>query len=164
MKFFEGCRPQFYFDGGRISKDKKNDKIIWTLKMCITLKGDEIITCDDILLHNFMAIETRENMVEEIVIAHEIVGQCIEFYSLEDHLAPVLVMMTDLTDLRMTREKDLTELHLTIETEKTDKVHKFVGDHAFTRLWAEFSDQQKSLLPPEKPKVKSISTHRGPVN
>jgi hypothetical protein len=145
MKFFKGCRPQFYFDGGRLTKDKKTDKQIWTLKMVITMKGEEAIHCDDVILQNYMAIETRANLVEEIILGHEFQGACIEFYALADHTGPVLFCMTDLTDLRLTREGDLTELHLKFAIENTDKVHKFVRDHVFTRLWAEFTEQQRSL-------------------
>jgi hypothetical protein len=164
MKFFKGCRPQFYFDGGRLTKDKKTDKQIWTLKMVITMKGHEVICCDDVILHNFMAIETRENLVEEIIIGHEFDGACIEFYALADHTAPVLFCMTDLTDLRLTRDGDLTELHLKFDIENTDKVHKFVRDHVFTRLWAEFTEQQRSL-PMGRPKPRIVELRDdGPVN
>jgi HJR/Mrr/RecB family endonuclease len=156
MKFFKGCRPQFYFDGGRLTKDKKTDKQIWTLKMVITMKGEEAIHCDDVILNNFMAIETRENLVEEIVIGHTFDGACIEFYSLADHTAPVLFCMTDLTDLRLTRDGDLTELHLKFDIENTDKVHQFVRNHVFTRLWAEFTEQQRSF-PMARPKPRIIS-------
>jgi hypothetical protein len=165
VKFFKGCRPQFYFDGGRLFKDKKTDKQIWSLKMVITMKSEEVICCDDVILHNFMAIETRANLVEEIIIGHEFEGACIEFYALSDHTAPVLYCMTDLTDLRLTRDGDLTELHLKFDIENTDKVHKFVRDHVFTRLWAEFTEQQRSLpMGRPKPRVIQQDLPDGPIN
>ena len=38
-----------------------------------------IAHCDDVITNNYIAIETRENRVEEIVLSHQVDQQIIEF-------------------------------------------------------------------------------------
>ena len=124
MKFFEECRPEFYFHGGRLTKDAKSGKQFWKLNLVVTLKPGEVAGgCDDVIRNNYVAIETRENRVEEIKLADVAVDQVIEFFSLEDHKAAVLRCgPCDLTELRITREDDLTELWVKAEIENSDEV------------------------------------------
>jgi len=147
MKFFEECRPEFYFHGGRLTKDAKSGKQFWKLNLVVTLKPGEVAGgCDDVIRNNYVAIETRENRVEEIKLADVAVDQVIEFFSLEDHKAAVLRCgPCDLTELRITREDDLTELWVKAEIENSDEVHKFVRDYVFQRLWVEFAPRQMRL-------------------
>lgn len=145
MQLFEGRRPQVYFDGGRLYQDKKTEKQMWLWKLVIDLNADDAAKCDDVILNNYIAIETRENCVEEIVISHEVPRQCIEFFGLEDHTAPMLYIHADVTALRLTRKENVTQLHFEVEISNTIQVHNFVRDHFFTRLWVTFSDEQMSL-------------------
>jgi hypothetical protein len=147
MKFFEECRPEFYFHGGRLYKDGKTGKQFWKLNLVITLKPGEVAGgCDDVIRNNYIAIETRANRVEEIKIADQVLDQVIEFFSLEDHKAAVLRCgPCDLTELRITREDELTELWVKAEIENTDEVHKFVREYVFQRLWVEFAPRQLPL-------------------
>ncbi len=147
MKFFDGCRPEFYFHGGRLMKDAKSGKQFWKLNLVLTLKAGEVACgCDDVIRNNYVAIETRENRVEEIRLADVVLDQVIEFYSLEDHKAAVLRCgPCDLTELRITRADDLTELWLKAEIENSDEVHKFVREYVFQRLWVEFAPRQMRL-------------------
>lgn len=146
MKFFEGCRPEFYFHGGRLIKDKKSGKQFWKLNLVITLKPGDVAGCDDVIRNNYIAIETRQNFVEEIKLAGSVLDQVIEFFSLEDHKAAVLRCgPCDLSELRITRQDDLTELWVKAEIENTDEVHKFVREYVFQRLWVEFAARQMVL-------------------
>ncbi len=147
MKFFEECRPQFYFHGGRLKKDAKSGKQFWKLNLVLTLEPGEVAGgCDDVIRNNYIAIETRANRVEEIKIADVVLDQVIEFFSLEYRKAAVLRCgPCDLTELRITREDDLTELWVKAEIENSDEVHKFVRDYVFQRLWVEFAPRQMRL-------------------
>jgi hypothetical protein len=146
MKFFEGCRPQFYFHGGRLVKDGKTGRQLWRLNLVITLMPEEVLCCDDVLRNNYEAIETRDNQVEELKISGEIRGQCVTFFSLAEHTEPALrIPRCDLTELRMTRVDELSELWVKVEIENSDMLHQFVKDFAFQRLWAEFAPAQMEL-------------------
>lgn len=151
MKFFEARRPQVYFDGGRLSLDKKTGKQMWKWKLVIDLAGEDAAACDDVILNNFVAIETRENLVEEMILTAEVPRQQLEFFGLEDHTAPLLCLFADIIGLRLTREDDITQLHFEVEFFNTPVAHDFVRDHFFTRLWAEFRDQQRPLLDGQHP-------------
>lgn len=145
MKFFEDCRPQFYFDGGRLYKDKKTGKKMWALKIIIPLDADLVTHCDAVITNNYIAIETRENRVEEIVMSHQVDQQIVEFFGLEDKTAPITWVTADIIEIRLTRDENLTELHFKIECELTPILHRFVGEHVFNRLWVQFADAQGSL-------------------
>lgn len=134
-----------YFDGGRLSLDKKTGKQMWTMKLVIACKAEEMTKCDEVVLNNWIAIETLENRIEEVILAHEIEAQAVEFFGLSDHTAPVLYIKADLTDLSLTREADLTELHFKIETENTSLVHNFIREFVFTKFWAQFAPWQRAL-------------------
>lgn len=147
MDFFKDCRPEFYFHGGRLTKDAKSGKQFWKLNLVITLKGAEVSTgCDEVIRNSYVAIETRANRVEEIRLSDLVLDQVIEFFSMEDHKAAVLRCgPCDLTELRITREEDLTELWVKAEIENSDEVHKFVREYVFQRLWVEFAPRQMDL-------------------
>lgn len=148
MKFFEGCRPEFYFHGGRLIKDAKSGKQFWKLNLVITLRAEEVLSCDDVIKANYVAIETRENRVEEIKLSDLVLDQVIEFFALADHKAAALRCgPCDLTELRLTREDDLTELWVKAEIENSDEVHSFVRSYVFQRLWAEFAPRQMEMSP-----------------
>ncbi len=38
MRFFHECRPEFYFHGGRLTKDKKSGKQFWKLNRVTALE------------------------------------------------------------------------------------------------------------------------------
>lgn len=161
MRLFEGRRPQAYFDGGKLFKDKKTDKQMWQFKVVIRCEPDDMAECDDVILKNYIAIETRENQVEEIVIACSVPEQAIEFFGLEDHTAPLLYVRADCTDVSITREKDLTQLHFKIEIENSHVVHEFVRNYVFTSVWMQFADLQRSLpIPGPKAKAKGDNSQR----
>jgi hypothetical protein len=155
MKFFEECRPEFYMHGGRLIKEKKTGRKYWRLRLVITCKGNEIVKCDDVISNCYLAIETRENRIDELVIAALIHSQSIDFFPLSDSKAPAFrVANCDLTDLRMTRVDDMTELWVNVEIENSDRLHVFVRDYMFSRLWAEFASAQMKL---GDPSVKAAS-------
>ncbi|MGC1781240.1 MAG: hypothetical protein WA708_01840 [Acidobacteriaceae bacterium] len=146
MKFFEGCRPEFYFHGGKLTKDAKSGKQFWKLNLVLTLRAEQVLCCDDVIKANYVAIETRENRVEEIKLADMVPDQVLEFFSLADHKAAVLRCgPCDLTELRLTREDDLTELWVKAEIENSDEVHTFVRQYVFQRLWVEFAPRQMRI-------------------
>lgn len=125
MKFFEGCKPQVYFDGGKLFLEKKTNRKMWRLDLVFLLDAQEVIKCDDVILANYAAIETIDNRMEEIVLTHEIASQAIEFFGLRDHTAPLLYVKSELTDLVMTRKEGRTELHAKIELASEGKVDHF---------------------------------------
>jgi hypothetical protein len=165
MRFFEKCRPQFYFHGGRLVKDGKTGKQHWRFDMVITLKPEKVLSCDDVLRNNYESINVYDNSIEELKIGAIVAGQILEFFALEDHTAPVIRLgACDLTDLKMTRVDDLTELWIRMEVENTDALHKFVRDYVFQRLWVEFSPAQPA--PGAKPKSvqMTLKPNQGSVN
>lgn len=164
MRFFEKCRPQFYFHGGKLVKDGKTGKQFWKFNLVLTLKPEEVLCCDDVLRNNYESINIYDDAIEELKIAAIVPGQVIEFFALEDHKAPIIRLgACDLTDLKMTRVDDLSELWVRMEVENTDALHKFVRDYVFQRLWAEFSPakpaaaKSKSVQMRLKPEAGSVN-------
>lgn len=155
MRFFENCRPQFYFDGGRLYKDKKTDRQTWSLKMAIRMKPEEAICCEDVIRNNFIAIEMRDNRVEEIKIDYSVEAQSLEFFAWQDTQEPALfIPRADLLELYLTREGEITDLHLKVEIENTGMVHNFVRAHVFTQLWVAFRPAQSALdFGPKPPRI-----------
>ena len=145
-QFFEKCRPEFYFHGAGLAKDKDTGRRVWRLNLVLTLKAEEVLSCDDIIRNNYEAIETRGNAVEELKIGGIVPAQTVEFFALAEHKNSVLRLPgCDLTDLRMTRSEDLTELWLKLEAENSNLLHSFVKDFAFQRLWVEFAPTQITM-------------------
>lgn len=144
-EFFEGIRPQVYFDGGRLYLDKKTGKRMWQLKLAIDLDADSAATCDGPVLANYIAIETTSNSIEEILLAYTVPTTDVDFYALGTGAESLLWQRAELTDLRFTREKDLTTLHFKMDVRYGPMVHQFIGEHTFTKLWAEFKPAQPML-------------------
>lgn len=155
MRFFEKQRVELYFHGGKLRCDGKTGVRSWVMNFVITLKAAEVLCCDEMLQRNYEALETRENLIEEIKIAAEVPEQTVQAFGLQDHSAPLLTLgRCSMADLKMTRVEGCAELWVKVEHENTDKLHLFVKDYAFTRFWAEFVPCQMSLPAgfPEKPK------------
>ena len=153
MKFFEKSRVEFCFNGGKLCCNGKTGVRSWRMNLVITLKAAEVISCDEMIMRNYEALETRENCIEEIKIAKEVPDHVIKFFALGDHKAPVLTLgRCTMTELKMTRVDGCSELWVKVEHENTEKLHAFVKDYAFTRLWAEFAPVQPSLT--EVPQTK----------
>lgn len=151
MRFFEKTRVELYFHGGKLFRDGKSGERRWRMNLVVTLKAAEVLACDEVIIRNYEALETRENWIEEIKIAKEVPEHGVEFFGLSDHTAPVLrLSKCTLTDLKMTRVEGASELWVKVEHENTDALHGFVKDYAFHRFWAEFEPIQASLLPKEK--------------
>jgi len=147
MKFFKGMRVELFFKGGKLFCDGKTGQRRWRMDLIITLKAAEVCFCDETITSNYLALETRENWIEEIKIAKDIPAHDVEFFSLVDHKAPMLHLgKCELTKLKMTRVEGCSELWVKVEHECTDKLHAFVKDFAFQRFWAEFVPIQASLL------------------
>lgn len=164
MKFFDECRPEFYLHGGRLTKDQKSGKQFWKLNLVVTLRPQQVLACDEVIINNYLAIETRANHVEEIKLTDIVLDQMIDFFSLEDHKAAVLRCgPCDLTELRLTREDDLVELWVKADIENSDAVHNFVRHHVFTRLWVEFAARQPQL-PISRPPKADLSAGKDRVN
>lgn len=146
MRFFEKRRVSLYFHGGKLFLEKKTEARCWRLNLVITLKAADVLECEEVIARNYEALETRENEIEEIKIATEIEDQNIQFFCLSESDDSILALgRCRLTGLKMTREDGLSELWVSIEHKNTDKLHTFVKDYAFTRVWAEFEPVQQVL-------------------
>jgi len=155
MRFFEGCRMQLYFRGGKLTLEKKTERKIWTWNLDITLEPVEVLSCDEVIQSSYQSIAVPENYMEEIILSHEIKTQAVEIFGLEKSADPLLwIPNADLTDLTMTRDGELIELHLKMELKCTPLVHNFVRDYCFTLVWARFSEAQPGL-----PLGKTVSNH-----
>lgn len=165
MKFFEGCRPSFYFHGGKLIKESKTGRQYWRMNLVITLQAEEVLKCDQLLMNNYESIETRSDAIEELKLNVDVLGQSVAFFALIDDREPTLhIMSCDLTELKMTRVDDLSELWIRAEIENTDAVHKFVKDFAFQRLWVEFRPAQLELrVSMPEPEKKTARKSKGPT-
>ena len=146
MKFFESVRPQFYFHGARIRKEKKTGQRIWRIDMVITLSVDEVLHCDEVVQRNYEHILTLDYRNNELGIEVMVPEQVLDFFALKDSPKPLLhLVRCDLTNLRMTRVEEIAELWVQMEVESTGSICDFVKDHVFTRLWVEFRPVQPEL-------------------
>ena len=146
MKFFEGARPGMYFQGGRLKQDKKTLVRYWVLTFAITLKSALVHRCEEAIVSNFAQISTAENSCVDLGMNQNIDAASIEFFELEEGGASLITLgECAIENLRMTRVEGLVELWITVEHNNTDKLHAFVKDYAFTRVWAEFRPRQLTL-------------------
>ena len=127
IQFFEGVRPQFYFHGARIRKDKKTGRRIWRIDMVITLDAAEVLKCDDLVARNYEHILTLDNCNNELGIEAMIPEQTLDFFALKESPKALLhLTRCDLAGLRMTRVEEIAELWVQLETDSTDAVCDFV--------------------------------------
>lgn len=147
MRFFEGVRPQFYFHGARIRKDKKTGRRIWAITLVITLDAAEVLKCDEIVQRNYEHILTLDYRNNDLGIEIMIPEQTLDFFALKDAKDSLLhLTRVDLAGLRMTRVEEIAELWAQAEVDSTDAVCDFVKEYVFTRLWVEFQPSQMSQM------------------
>lgn len=146
MRFFEGRRVSVYFHGGKLFLEKKTERRMWRLNLVVALQAADVLECEEVIQRNYEALETRESRIEEIKIGAEIEDQNLSLFSLLEKKDPILMLSRcRLIHLKMTRIDGCSELWVSVEHPNTDKLHAFVKDYAFTRIWADFLPTQMPL-------------------
>ncbi len=116
-----------------------------------------MLKCGEAIVNNYLAIETRDNLVEQIGIAATVDSTSMRFYDACGAETPIFVSRhADLTALRLTRVESLAELWFNVELEQGDALHRFVKDHVFRRRWVEFEPRQAALPAAVTPEVGQI--------
>ena len=146
MKFFEGCRPEIYWHGAKLRRDKKTGRRLWALTLIVTLTPELVAKCDEVIKRSHAFIVTLENQVEEILLGAIAQWVSIDFFPLIDDAESALhVAGVDLCSLRMTRDGETVEFWFQFEMENNSRLHALVKEYAFTRLWAEFRPRKNEI-------------------
>jgi hypothetical protein len=146
VKFFQGCRPQVYFHGAKLRRDKKTGRRLWGLTMIVTLNPELVLKCDEVIEQAYVYILTLDNQADEVVLGAIAQWISIDFFGLADDLkAGLHVAGVDLGGQRMTRDGQVVEFWFQFEIENNPKLHAFVKEYAFTRLWAEFKPRAEEI-------------------
>ena len=146
MRFFESCRPEIYWHGAKLRRDKKTGRRLWALTIIVTLNVDLVLKCDGVIEQAYAYILTLDNQADEVQLGAIAQWMSIDFFGLaDDTKAGLHVAGVDLGGLRMTRDGKTVEFWFQLEIENNPKLHAFVKEFAFTRLWAEFKPRAQEL-------------------
>lgn len=147
MKFFEKTRPEIFIHTAKFKRDKKTGERVWQFTLIVTMGTEELAkTCDVSIVKAWQYVTTREAAAVDVLIATEIEGCGIQFFAHIDDADPALELdRVDLGGLRMTREANVVEFWFGGQHENSDELHAFMKKYAYTRLWAQFSQQQPGL-------------------
>ncbi len=146
MRFFEDCRAEIYWHGAKLRRDKKTGRRLWGLTLIITLTPELVLKCDEVIEQAYAYMLTLNNQADEVLLGAIAQWMSIDFFGVADdakaglHLAGV-----DLGGLRMTRDGQTVEFWFQLEVENNPKLHAFVKEYAFTRLWAEFKPRAEEI-------------------
>lgn len=149
MKLFEGVRPSAYLHGARLKKDNKTGQRYWSLTLVITLEAEDVAQCDDLVQDAWSYIADGKHKATSVDLGEDILQMFVEFYALPPSAGaqkPALRLgPCDLTGLRLTRVEGLTEMWVTIQSDLTDRLHAFVKEYAFTRVFVALEPAQMKL-------------------
>jgi ribosomal protein S25 len=146
MIFYPNCRPTLFFHSSRLKKDNKTGQRRYRMNFAITVDPVEILKCDEVIRDGYESIDTREKKCVRYEIGEDCPDINMRFFSLKDSPTPMIALhKLHLETLALTRVEGLVELWFSTELQFTKKLHDFVGEACFTRLWAEFEGAQKSL-------------------
>jgi hypothetical protein len=146
MRFFEKARPEVYVHTVRLKRDKQTGKRIWNFVLIVTFSAELAETCDVSVAKAWQYITERESGACEVLLVAEAEGCKIDFFAQIDDATPVLHLEgVDLTELRLTREKNTVEFWFRGEHENTAGLHAFMKEYAYTRCWAAFKPSQSDL-------------------
>lgn len=139
MGLFEGLRPEMYFHGAKLRRDKKTGKRLWGLTLINTVQPEQVVKCDATIEAAYIYLLTLNNCAEEVTLSTTITDCVIDFFGKDDDKKTTLHLEgLDLGGFRLTRKEKVAELWFQFELENTASLHAFVKEYAYTRLWAEF--------------------------
>ena len=139
MGLFEGLRPEIYFHGAKLRRDKKTGKRLWGLTLINTVQPEQVVKCDATIEAAYIYLLTLNNCAEEVTLSTKITDCVIDFFGKDDDKKTTLHLEgLDLGGFRLTRKEKVAELWFQFELENTASLHAFVKEYAYTRLWAEF--------------------------
>jgi hypothetical protein len=146
MRFFEKMRPEVYLHTAKYRRDKKTGKRMWQFTLIVTFSAELAKSCAVSIRKGWDYMTAGDTAAVDVLIASEVEGCAIQFFAAIDDAEPALSLDgVDLGGLRMTREKTMVEFWFAGEHENTDGLHAFMKRFAYTRLWAQFSPEQRDL-------------------
>ena len=88
MRFFEKYRPEIYWHGAKLRRDKKTGRRLWGLTMIVTLAPELVLKCDEVIEQAYAYILTLDNQVDEVLLGAVARWMSIDFFGLADDAKP----------------------------------------------------------------------------
>jgi hypothetical protein len=146
MRLFEKVRPEVYLHAPQLRRDKKTGSRLWRFTLIVTLTVDLAEKCDVAVAKAWQYITEKDSRVIEVCLAAEAENMKLEFFAQRDDADNALLLSgIDLVGLRLTREGTVIEFWAMGEQENNSRLHAFMKEYAYTRIWVTFTPIQKDL-------------------
>lgn len=146
MRFFEGVRPEVYVHSAKLRRDKKTGRRLWGFTLIVTFTAPLAETCIVPIAKAWQYITEQDSAAVDVSLSTIAGNASIEFFAHIDDADNVLLLDgVDLGAMRMTRDGTVVQFWFSGEHENTSRLHAFMKEYAYTRVWARFECAQRDL-------------------